>query len=145
MAKRHRIRAKRGQNQIFICLFLSHLGKIGDSKRQNTNIFLKARKENRCGCGRLACLLACPLVQVARLFVASGPARGCSGPLVVCSLLLPALSLCLWCVAHKYAFVSHFKGVFSGFPLLDVGLYWSRALRGLWGFCVREWLGGLEA
>ena len=29
--------------------------------------------------------------------------------------------------------------------MLDVGLYCLRALRGLWGFCVREWLGGLEA
>ena len=66
---------------------------------------------------------------------------GC-GPLVVCSLLLSALSLCLWCIVFEYALISRFKGVFSGFPLLDVCLYCSRALRGLWGFCVREWLGG---
>ena len=26
-----------------------------------------------------------------------------------------------------------------------MGLYCSRALRGLWGFCVREWLGGFGA
>ena len=45
----------------------------------------------------------------------------------------------------KYAFIRVFRGVFSGFPLLDVGLYCLRALRGLCGFCVREWLGGLEA
>ena len=68
-----------------------------------------------------------------------------SGPLVVCSLLLSSFSLCLWCVACKYGSISHFKGVFSGFPLLDVGLYCFDALRGLWGFCVREWLGGLKA
>ena len=29
--------------------------------------------------------------------------------------------------------------------MLDVGLYWLGALRGLCGFCVRERLGGLEA
>ena len=29
--------------------------------------------------------------------------------------------------------------------MLDVGLYCLRALRGLWGFCVREWLGGFMA
>ena len=29
--------------------------------------------------------------------------------------------------------------------MLDVGLCCPGALRGLWGFCVREWLGGLKA
>ena len=29
--------------------------------------------------------------------------------------------------------------------MLGVGLCCLGALRGLWGFCVREWLGGLEA
>ena len=38
----------------------------------------------------------------------------------------------------EYAFIWRFKGVFSGFLLLGVGLYWLRALRGLWGFCTRE-------
>ena len=38
-----------------------------------------------------------------------------SGPLVVCSLLLSALSLCLWCVVLEYALISRFKGVFRGF------------------------------
>ena len=46
------------------------LGKIGDHKGQNTNIFLKSREENGLKCGRLACLLACPLVQA---FEGSGP------------------------------------------------------------------------
>ena len=59
--------------------------------------------------------------------------------------LSSALSLCPRCVACKYGFISRFKGVFRGFPLLDVGSYCSGALRGLWGFCVRERLGGLEA
>ena len=60
-------------------------------------------------------------------------------------LLLSALSLCPCWVVLGICLYSHFKGVFRGFPLLDVGLYCSGALRGLWGFCVREWLGGLKA
>ena len=28
--------------------------------------------------------------------------------------------------------------------MFGVGLFVLRALRGLWGFCVREWLGGLK-
>ena len=75
----------------------------------------------------------------------AGPARGCSGPLVVCPLLLSALSVCPCWVVLEICLYSHFKGVFSGFPLLDVYLYCLRALRGLWGFCVRERLGGLKA
>ena len=68
-----------------------------------------------------------------------------SGPLVACSLISSAFLLCPRCVACKYGSISHFKGVFRGFPLLDVGLYCFDALRGLWGFCVREWLGGFMA
>ena len=71
--------------------------------------------------------------------------RGLSSPLVACSLPLPAFLLCLCMIAFEYGSISRFKGVFRGFPLLDVGLYRLRALRGLWGFCVREWLGGLKA
>ena len=37
-----------------------------------------------------------------------------SGPLVVCSLLLSALSLCLWCVALEICLISRFKGVLGG-------------------------------
>ena len=33
-------------------------------------------------------------------------------------LLLSALSLCPWCVAHKYDSISHFDGVFSGFGVV---------------------------
>ena len=76
--------------------------------------------------------------QVVGLFGASGPARGRSGPLVVCSLLLSALSLCLWCVVCKYGSISRFKGVFSGFWAFRVGLCCLGALRGLCGF-VRVW------
>lgn len=56
-----------------------------------------------------------------------------------------AFLLCLWCITLEYAFISHFKGVFRGFWGVRVGLYRLRALRGLWGFCARVELGGLEA
>ena len=39
-------------------------------------------------------------------------------PLVVCSLLLSALSLCLWCVAFEYGSISRFKGVLARFGVL---------------------------
>ena len=58
--------------------------------------------------------------------------------------LLPALSLCPRRVACEYGSISHFKGVFGAVWGVCVGLCGSRALRGLWGFCVREWLGGLK-
>ena len=85
-------------------------------------------------------------VQVVGRFVASGPDGVLALVLWSCvPLLLSSLSLCSWCVSLEICLYSRFKGVFSGFPLLDVGLYCSGALRGLWGFCVREWLGGLKA
>ena len=68
-----------------------------------------------------------------------------SGPLVVCSLLLSALSLCLWCVGFEYSPISRFKGVFSAVWGCCVGLLGLRALRGLCGFCARVELGGLKA
>ena len=61
-----------------------------------------------------------------------------SGPLVACSPLLSAFLLCACLVACKYGSISRFKGVFSGFWAFRVGLCCLRALRGLWGFCVRE-------
>ena len=64
------------------------------------------------------------------------------GPPVVCSRLLSALLLCLWCVMLEYGSISHFKGVLAGFCGFRVCLCYLGALRGLWGFCVREWLGG---
>ena len=56
-----------------------------------------------------------------------------------------ALSLCSRCVACKYGSISRFKGVFSEVWGCCVGLCCLGALRGLWGFCVREWLGGFRA
>ena len=58
---------------------------------------------------------------------------------------LYSLLLCSRCVACKYGSISLFKGVFSVVWGCCVGLFVLRALRGLWGFCVREWLGGLKA
>ena len=58
------------------------------------------------------------------------------------SLPLPSFLLCVWCIAFEYGFISRFKGVFGGFWGADVCLYRLRSLRGLWGFCVRERLGG---
>ena len=115
-----------------ICTLLCFLGKIGDNKGQNTNIFLK----RWCRWCRLCWLFG----------VSTGAGgRGCRTygvpALVLWScvpLVLSALSLCLWGVACKYGSISHSKGVFRGFPLLDVGLCCLHALRGLWGFCVRE-------
>ena len=59
--------------------------------------------------------------------------------------LLSALSLCLWRAMPEYGSISRFKGVFSGFYSVCVGLCLLGALRGLWGFCARVELGGLEA
>ena len=39
-------------------------------------------------------------------------------------------------IACEIWLISRFKGVFSGFLLLGVGLLGLGALRGLWGFCV---------
>ena len=66
----------------------------------------------------------------------------CSVPF---SLPLSSFLLCLWCIALEYGSISHFKGVFSAFWGADVCLYRLRSLRGLWGFCVRERLGGFMA
>ena len=66
----------------------------------------------------------------------------CSVPL---SLPFVPLLLLLSCNTCKICLISRFKGVFRGFWGADVYSYGLRALRGLWGFCVREWLGGYIA
>ena len=86
----------------------------------------------------LACLSSRPLVAYVPDSGPSGPARVRSGPQVVCSLLLSALSLCLCVIALEYGFVSRFKGVFSAVYGVCVGLCCLDALRGLCGFCTRE-------
>ena len=135
--KKHQKQGEKGQKQKYICLLLCFVGKIGDKKGRNLNIFLKARKEGGVLRWSAACLHrvhlgrwsgnSCYFADVSKI----GQDSAGRSAFVL-------LIACLWCVAHKYAFVSRFKGVFRGFPLLDVGLYCLRASRGLWGF-VRVW------
>ena len=74
-------------------------------------------------------------VHWVQAFEGAGPDGVLALVLLSCvPLLLSALSLCLWCIALEICLYSRFKGVFGGFPLLDVGLYRLRALRGLCGF-----------
>ena len=87
------------------------------------------------------------------LFVAVVVSTGCrwSGslgvvlPFVACSLISSAFLLCSRCVALEICLFSRFKGVFSAVWGVCVGLCCSCVLRGLWGFCVRERLGGFVA
>lgn len=70
----------------------------------------------------------CPAVRAvpfSQPFVPLPPLLSCNSPI-----------LCL---------ISLFKGVFGGFWGACVDLCCFGALRGLWGFCVREWLGGFMA
>ena len=134
-------RAKRGKNEFLFGVLWCFLGKIGDKKGQNLNIFLKVRKENGWRGGRLPAFWRVHLGRWSgnSCYFADVSKNG-QNP-----LLLVAFLLCLWCVACKYGSISRFKGVFRGFPLLDVCLYCLCALRGLWGFCVREVFGGFMA
>lgn len=90
----------------------------------------------------LVCLLACPLGASGagswRYF--ADVSKNGRNPLLLSVLLLFA-----WCVVLEYGPISRFKGVFSAVWSCCVGLYCLGALRGLWGFCVREWLGGFMA
>lgn len=79
-------------------------------------------------------------------FEASGPTEMPALVLWWCApCLLSAFLLCLWCVACKYGFICDFKGVLTVFLLFRVCLLGLGALRGLWGFYVRVWLGGFGA
>ena len=53
-------------------------------------------------------------------------------------------ALLLSCCLQIWLYLA-FNGFLTGFYGCRVGLYYLRALRGLWGFCVREWLGGFGA
>ena len=128
-------RAKRIKNEFFFGGRWCFLGIFGDNKGQNLNIFLKVRKVNSWRGGRLPAFI----VPTGAGFRGSGPAGRLAQVLswrVPC--LLSAFLLCPRCVACKYGSISHFKGIFRGFFLLDVCLYYFDALRGLWGFCARE-------
>ena len=81
-------------------------------------------------------------VQVVQGSRVSGSLSVCSVPL---SCLLSSLMLLLSCNTCKISPISHFKGVLRHFLSLYVGLLGLGALRGLWGFYVREGLGGFGA
>ena len=85
----------------------------------------------------------CPLGAGGRqAFDASGPAGGW---LWSYSGVFPAFALFpafLYCFAFQICFISHFKGFLARFWGADACLYGFGSLRGLWGFCVRERLGG---
>ena len=115
---------KKGQNLIFICLPWCFLGKIGDRKGQNINIFLKV------GAGGGRSLPAFHRVHRLQVVGSCGRWSGLSSSPVACSLLLCAFLSCVWCVACKYGSISRFKGVFSVFLLFRVGLLGLGALRG---------------
>ena len=66
--KRALNQGERGQKLIFICSVLSNPRNFGDNKRQKPNIFLKSGCSKGGAGGRLLGCLACPLVQVCRLF-----------------------------------------------------------------------------
>ena len=73
-----------------------------------------------------------------------------SGPLVVCSILLSALSLCLWCVVFECGSISRFKAFLAWFGafvwvcvvcvlcVACVALYACgvRRIKGLWCVCL---------
>lgn len=136
---------KGGKSYILFGGLWCFLGNLRDRTGQNTNIFL----ESGAGCGQVVCCL--PALIARLLLVPGAGGRGCSCYFADVSkngqnpLLLPAFPLCPRCVAYRYALISHFKGVFSGFWGWYMGLYCLRALRGLCGFCVRERLGGFVA
>ena len=119
-AKRHRNRAKRGKNEFFLGVSWCFLGDFGDNKGRNTNIFLKCRKKNRCGGGRLPafhCVHWCRGVPDSG---PSGPAGVGSGPLVVCSpLFVRFVALLVWLLANMPLF-----RVFRAFLAWFGGLVW---------------------
>ena len=120
---------------MFICLLLCFVGNLGDRKGRKVKIYLECGAKWVQDVRALAALAI--LLTLAKLYRCS--------PFWRVPCLLPAFLLCVWCIGFEYGFISRFKGVYSGFYGVCVGLYCLRALRGLWGFCVREWLGGLEA
>ena len=93
------------------------LGIFGDQRGQNTNIFLKVRGENGLKSGRLACLLACPLVAGGQALCGF---RTCqtfgSGPLVVCSLFRPLSCFAPDVLGLNMPLFAILRGFLAGFP-----------------------------
>ena len=138
-AKRYRIRAKQGENEFLFGVLWCFLGIFGDRKGRNVNIFLKCGCKVNAGCGA-----ACLPFDVSTCGRWSG-SRACSLLSWCAPSILSALLLYACRVACKYGSIWRFKGVFGVVWVACVGLCGFGALRGLWGFCVRERLGGLKA
>ena len=104
-----------GQKLDFICSPWCFLGEFGDNKVQNTNIFLKSKKEDRCGGGRLPAFHRVHRLQVVQGFEASGVLLGVSPPFLpaFCPLFCFA---CLGLLANMalfrvlMAFLARFMG-----------------------------------
>ena len=132
----HRVRfpnkqGKKGQKLIFLWSVLSYPRIFGDKKGQNLNIFLKVGRRWAVF-GSVACLLSsCPLVASGQALGLVPSSGGVFRPFV-------SLLLLLSCNACEICPISRFKGVLAGFYGVCGGLYCFGALRGLWGFCVRE-------
>ena len=123
---------------------------FGRPKRAKFKIYLNFEGCRGFRCGSLfGAVVVSTGCRGAGPFGDSGPAGPDEMPALVLWSCVPAFlsapSLCAWCIDCEYGSISQFKGVFSGFYGGCVGLYYLRALRGLWGFCVRERLGGLKA
>lgn len=105
-----------GQKLNYICLIWCFLGNFGDDKRQNLNLFLKCRKEDKCGGGRLPAFWRVHWLQGCRTFRGF---RTCRMPAVVLWWCVPCLLVAFLLyacrVACKCGSISRFKGVFRGF------------------------------
>ena len=62
-----------------------------------------------------------------------------------CSAFCPLCCFVFGALLANMALFRVFRGFLAWFWGVCVGLCGLRASRGLWGFCVREWLGGLKA
>ena len=119
-------RAKQGKNEFLFGGRWCFLGVLGDNKVQNTNIFLKVRKENRCGGGRLPAFWRAHWSRGCRL--QDLPDAG-SGPLVVRSLPFVRFPALLAVHLLEIWLYLAFNGFLTGFLLVDVCLYCFGALR----------------
>ena len=119
---------------------MSNLGNLGDNKGQNTNIFLKCREGERLERWSLPAFIVSTWCSLSRFRTCRNAG---SGPLVVCSP--PFVRFAFGALLANMALFRILRGFLARFLLFRVGLYCLRALRGLWGFCAREWLGGLKA
>ena len=105
---------KKWQKLDFICSSWCFLGDLRYRKGRKAKIYLKS---GVCVWGLVSlwwwCSIVSTCVGVQDLSRLQDLPEVGSGPLVVCSLLLSAFLLCLWCAMLEYGSISRFKGVFS--------------------------------